>query len=126
MRKCSAFIAVSTFLCLSAVSWGAEFKGGNLEVRFEDIDTDKNGSLSLDEFINTPLGVIKKNDVQKLVLQKLPEKSTKDGTVFLKLTADEKRTLFESIDKDKNGTVSNTEWVFFKDGKFKFKKHYQR
>lgn len=123
MKKCSVFIAGSIFLCLSAVSWGEEPKGGYLEVRFENIDADKNGSLSLNEFINTPLGVIKKNDVQKLVLQKLPEKSTKDGTVFLKLTADEKRTLFESIDKDKSGSVSNTEWVFFKDGKFKFKKN---
>lgn len=123
MKKSPVIIAASIFLCLSAVSWGVESKGGNLEVRFEDIDTDKNGLLSLDEFINTPLGVIKKNDVQKLVLQKLPEKSIKDGTVFLKLTADEKRTLFESIDKDKNGSVSNTEWVFFKDGKFKLKKN---
>jgi hypothetical protein len=117
------FIAVSIYLCLSAVSWAADPQSRFLEVRFEDIDADKNGSLSLDEFINTPLGVIKKNDVQKLVLQKLPAKSTKNGTVFLKLTADEKRTLFESIDKDKNGSVSNTEWVFFKDGKFKFKKN---
>lgn len=123
MRKCTVYIAISIFLSLSAASWGAESKSGYLEVRFEDIDTDKNGSLSLDEFINTPLGVIKKNDVQKLVLQKLPAKDSKDGVIFLKLTADEKRTLFESIDKDKNGSVSNTEWVFFKDGKFKFKKN---
>ena len=119
-KKMFILIVASTVCSLSSVGWGEESKSNLLEVQFEDLDADKNGVISIDEFINTPLGIIKKNDLRKLVRHKIPKESLKEGEVHFLLTADEKSELFESLDRDKDNTISRKEWVIFKDGKFMF------
>jgi len=121
-RKMTLLFALSIACFLPTVIWGADPdpKTNFLEVQFEDLDADKNDVITLEEFINTPLGIIRKNDLRKLVRHKIPEGSLQQGEVHFQLTADEKRELFKSLDRDRDNTIIRNEWVILKDGKFMF------
>lgn len=109
-------IAVAMLFSLPAGSWGDD----NKSTLFEDIDADKNGTISPDEFINAPLGYIQTKDGKMLLLKKFPGKCENDGAGCIPLTAVEKRELFKSLDRDNSNTIDRKEWVIFRDGKFLF------
>lgn len=123
LTKQLTMLVAMLFFCIPPTgSWGETPRNKLFEVNFEYIDSDKNGTITLDEFINTPLGLIKKNDLQRLVQQKIPPESLQEGEVYrFELTADEKRKIFESIDQDKNKLINRKEWTIFKDGNFMLK-----
>ena len=108
-------IAVAIMFSLPAGSWAA----GRANPLFEDIDTDKNGTISSEEFINAPLGFKKTRDGKKFLQKLIPATSGKE-TDCIPLTTVEKQKLFNSLDKDKNHTIDRKEWVIFRDGKFLF------
>jgi membrane-bound inhibitor of C-type lysozyme len=77
---------------------------------YTSMDADNNGVVSLDEFINAPLALLKTKDGQKLV-----PIATEGATT---LNVIEKQNLFKEIDQDRNGYIDRKEWIIFKDGKF--------
>ena len=108
MKKFATLIALSFLFTMPTGSWGGD-SGSKL---FESADTDKNGMISLEEFINAPFASLKTKEGKKLV-----PSGTKGATP---LTATEKNDLFTKLDRDKNKTVDRKEWVIFRDGKFLF------
>lgn len=116
MKQFTMLIAVAILFSLPADSRGAD----KISTLFEEIDADKNGTISSDEFINAPLGYIQKKDGKMLLLEQFPAKCENSGTGCIPLTAVEKRELFNSLDRDKDNTASRKEWIIFRDGKFLF------
>ncbi len=116
MKLCTMLITIAFLFTLPSGSWGGD---SNIPL-FESIDADRNGAISMDEFINAPLGISKTKDSKNPLRLKLPSGGERQGESFTPLTAAEKRQLFNSLDKDKNNAVDSKEWASFKDGKLSF------
>lgn len=73
---------------------------------FNRIDTDKNGSISMEELLKADLVAVPEHSGAKRILLHDALKHQK-GTV---LTSDQKRALFKRLDSDKSGSISHKEW----------------
>ncbi len=73
---------------------------------FNGIDTDKSGSISMDELLKADLVAVSDPSGAKRVMLHDADRQGK-GKV---LTSDQKRALFRRIDSDKNGSISHKEW----------------
>lgn len=72
---------------------------------FEQLDTDKSGTISRTELLKGDLAVVSAPDGTKRVQRRDPAATGQNV-----LTEGQKRRLFDTLDRDKNGFISRKEW----------------
>ena len=76
------------------------------EKLFDTLDANKDGKLTKEEVVKSDLTVVTGKDGTKQVQQRNRVKDTQGAA----MTTEEKQKLFETIDQNKDGSVSQKEW----------------
>lgn len=91
-------------LALVAIFLIGGFGGG--DTLFEDLDSDRSGSISREELLKGDLVVVKDKEGKGKILHR---DMVKDADT-LSLTDEHKRLLFDQLDANKDGYISKEEW----------------
>ncbi len=76
------------------------------EKLFDALDTNKDGSLTRDEVVKSDFTIVTRKDGTKQVQQRDPSKDAQASA----MTPEEKQKLFDSIDLNKDNSISRKEW----------------
>jgi hypothetical protein len=74
---------------------------------FDKLDTNKDGTLSKEELTKNDLVIVPRKDGKKQVQSRDAAGDSKQSQA---MTAEDKKKLLDSIDQDKNGSISRKEW----------------
>ena len=101
MKRSILIAILSIMLALPAAGLAGDDK------LFDKLDTNKDGTLSKDEVMKNDLVVVPRKDGTKQVQSR---DSAGDEKAPATMSAEDKKKLLDSIDQDKNGSISRKEW----------------